>query len=191
MSNLGLSIPINYPALGYIMDKNYSDSLIPLGIGASFFLGLVLLLILGTIAGLILADRVDIQQPGGVTLIAIFLILLIGPMLFIRRPSRFQAGRAVRAQFDGIGTIQGLRGALFRLLVYDDGIEIRAFYHRYYIPFEKIKSVTIEEGYFSKRLSIMSDIVGVPDYIRSAQKEFWPLAAQIEKMVKSSKEPAG
>jgi hypothetical protein len=58
------------------MDKSYSDSLIPPGIGASFFLGLALLIILGTIAGLILVDRVDIQQPGSITAIAIFLFLL-------------------------------------------------------------------------------------------------------------------
>ena len=172
------------------MDKDYSDSLIPLGIGASFFWGFALLLTFGTIAGLILVDRVDIQQPGSITLIAIFLFLLIGPMLFIRRPSRFQADRAVRAQFDGIGTIQGLRGALFRLLVYDDGIEIRAFYHRYYLPFERIQNASIEECYFSNTLNIVTDIVGVPDYIRSAQKEFLPLAVQIEKKVKSRKQPA-
>jgi hypothetical protein len=86
------------------------------------------MLIMGSVAGYLLKDQINIQQFGGIPLIVIFTVLLVGPMLFIKRKSRFETDKAVVATFDGIGTIQGLRGALFRVLIYEEGIEIRALY---------------------------------------------------------------
>ena len=96
--------------------------------------------------------------------------------------SPFQRDKTILITYDGIGTMQGLRGALFRLILYEEGIEIRAFYHRYYIPFEKIKNIVIEKGYISKTFNIDSEIKGVPKTIVSVDKKFWEFAEKIEKM---------
>lgn len=171
------------------MNKPYSDSIFPLGIGASFVASLVILMVVGTVAGLLLADRIQLKQMGGIPLLAIFLVLLAGPLVFIRKRSRFEAGREIIEKLDGIGTIQGLRGAFFRLLVYADGLEIRAFYHRYFMPFEKIRSISVEDGQFHACLSLETGIAGLPDYIVSAGKPFKHLAGRIEKRWKQK--PAG
>ncbi len=39
-------------------------------------------------------------------------------------------------------------------LVYEEGFEIRAFYHRYFIPFDNIVSVAIERTLLSNRINI-------------------------------------
>ncbi|MDF1592404.1 MAG: hypothetical protein P1P89_12885 [Desulfobacterales bacterium] len=106
------------------MDKKYSDSLFPIGIGASFVWTLVIMLIAGAMAGFPLGDKHNFKQLGGVPLLIIFLVLLVGPILYNRKISRFQKDKWVLGQFDGIGMIQGLRGAFFRLFVYEDGMEI-------------------------------------------------------------------
>jgi hypothetical protein len=168
------------------MNKEYSDSIIPIGIGASFVSALVMMLSASAIVGFLLREKINFPQLGGVFLLIIFSVLLIGPILYNRKKSRFEQGRSVLNRYDGIGIVQGLRGALFRLLVYEKGIEIRAFYHRYYIPFNKINRASIEEGYFNNRLNIVTGIDGVPDYIVSSGKEFLSLAFLIEKKAKSN-----
>ena len=169
------------------MNKKYSDSLIPVGIGTSFFSALVIMLSAGAMVGFLLGDKHNFQQLGGVFLLIIFLVLLVGPILYNRKKSRFEEERSILDIYDGIGIIQGLRGALFRLIIYEEGFEIRAFYHRYYIPFERIKKVSIEEGYINKRLNFVTGIVGAPDYIVSSNKIIQALAFLIEKKVISNK----
>lgn len=141
----------------------------------------------GAMAGFLLGGKHNFQQLGGIPLSIIFLVLLAGPILYNRKKSRFEIDKAVLEKFDSIGTIQGLRGAFFRLLIYKKGLEIRAFYHRFYIPFNKINRVSIEEGYFNNRLNIVTGIDGVPDHIVSSGKQFLSLAFLIEKKVKSNK----
>ena len=169
------------------MDKRYSDSLFPTGIGASFFSALVIMLSAGAIVGFFWGDRHHFEQPGGVFLLTIFLVLLAGPILYNKKKSRFELKRSVLDTHDGIGTIQGLRGAMFRLIIYGEGFEIRAFYHRYYIPFESIEKVSIEKGYISQRLNFMNAIDGAPDYIIASGQKFQDLASLIEKKVTSEK----
>jgi len=169
------------------MDKQYSDSIFPFGIGASFFSALAIMMFAGVIAGFLLGDKQDFRQLGGIPLLIIFLSLLAGPLLYNRKKSRFQVNKVILEKFDGIGTIQGLRGAFFRLLLYEQGVEIRAFYHRYYIPFTKINTASIEKGYFNNRLNIVTGISGVPEYIVSSGKQFLSLAFHIEKKAKANK----
>ncbi len=169
------------------MNKEFSDSIFPIGIGASFILALVVMLSASAILGLFLSDKIDSPQLGGVFLLFIFLVLLVGPIFYNRKESRFERERFVLKRYDGIGIIQGLRGALFRLLVYEKGIEIRAFYHRYYIPFDRMNSASIEEGYFNGRLNIVTGIDGIPDYIVSSGKQFLSLAFLIAEKAKSNK----
>ena len=122
-------------------------------------------------------------------MLIIFVALLLAPLLYNRMKSPFQQDKTILNTYDGIGTMQGLRGALFRLILYKEGIEIRAFYHRYYIPFKKIKNIVIEKGYISKTFNIDSEIKGVAKYIVSIDKKFWEFAEKIEqKMSEQSNE---
>lgn len=162
------------------MKNKYSDSLIPLGIGTSYLLFLAILMLAGTGVGYFFKDKHAFPQAGGIILLIIFVILVLLPILYNRKKSPFEKNRVVLGKYDGIGIIQGLRGALFRLIIYKDGIEIRAFYHRYYIPFNKMKRVRIDEGYTSKRLKIETGISGIPNYIVSSGKEFRKLLELIE-----------
>lgn len=167
------------------MGNKYSDALIPFGIGTSFFLLLIILLSAGAGVGYLLKDYPIFPQSGGIILLIIFMVLLLIPVFYNKRKSPFEQNRVVLVKYDGIGTIQGLRGALFRIILYEDGIEVRAFYHRYHIPFDKIQEIHTESGYTSKKLNIVTGIAGVPDYIVSSDKKFWALADQIAARVKT------
>lgn len=170
------------------MKSKYSDSVFPFNIGISFFLTLVIILLSGAISGYLLSDY-NFPQAGGIILLIIFVALLLTPLLYNRMKSPFQQDKTILNTYDGIGTMQGLRGALFRLILYKEGIEIRAFYHRYYIPFKKTKNIVIEKGYISKTFNIDSEIKGVPKYIVSIDKKFWEFAEKIEqKMSEQSNE---
>ncbi len=164
------------------MNESYSDSIFPFGIGASFLIVLGVLMAASAAAGFFLKNiHGDMRHGGGIILLIIFLIMLAGPVLHYRKRSRYEKDKVVIGKYDGIGVIQGLRGAFFRLLVYEEGLEIRAFYHRYYIPFSEISRVSIEEGRFNIRLNIVTVIKGVPDHIISSGKQFMSLAMLIEK----------
>ena len=165
------------------MNKKHSDSIFPIGIGASFVAVLFLILAAGTVIGFLVGDRFAVKQLGGVGLLFAFLVLLVGPLFYIRKKSPFEQGKVLRMMFDGMGVIQGLRGTFLRLLLYDDGLEIRAFYHRYYIPFNQIKKVRIAPGRFNTRINLETGIKGVPDYINSSGEQFSSLALLLEKKV--------
>ncbi len=165
------------------MKNKYSDSLFPFGIGTTFCLILMISLFTGAIMGYLLRNNHSFEQGGGIILLIIIIILFVVPMFGNRKKSHFEQNKKVLAEYDGIGTIQGLRGAMFRLVIYEEGMEIRALYHRYYIPFKEIKKVEKKEGYFSKRLDIVTGISGIPDYIESSDKKFWELAELIKKRI--------
>lgn len=164
------------------MNKGYSDSIFPFGIGTSFLVVFGVLMTSAAVTGFFLNERYgDMRGGGGIILLVIFLVMLVGPVIHYRKRSRYEKDKVVLKRYDGIGVIQGLRGALFRLLVYEDGVEIRAFYHRYYIPFSEINRVSIEEGHFNVRLNIATVIDGIPDHIISSGKQFMSMAVLIEK----------
>ncbi len=164
-----------------LMDKEYSDSSIPMSIGTSFVLALVVMLSAGAAAGFLLKGQDDVPQLGGFVLLLIFMVLIVGPVLYNKKPSRFEKQRSPLFRMDGIGILQGLRGALFRLILYDEGFEIRAFYHRYFIPFAGIKKFSIEKGYVSTRINFETGLAGVPDYLTASDSKFDELARLIEK----------
>lgn len=80
---------------------------------------------------------------------------------------------------------RGLRGAFFRIIVYEEGLEIRAFDHRYFIPYDKIKRIMIEDGLINKKLTIISGIGGIPDYIASPDDKFLNVALLVEMKAKN------
>lgn len=164
--------------------RKYSDSIIPLGIGASFFLILLTLFAAGTVAGLLLGKDNELhQQLGGVPLLLVFLVLTVGPLLYNRKRSRFEANREIKQKHDFLGTIQGLRGVFFRLLIYEDGFEIRAFYHRYFIPFREIRKISIIENKLSTALKFPTNLYLIPNRIDSSGDAFRAMSLIIQKKV--------
>jgi uncharacterized membrane protein len=119
------------------MHREYSDSIFPFGIGASFIISLVGLLLAGSLIGVFLGPLLvqkGFEQGGGIILLIIVLVIIVGPIIYNKRISRFEKEKTVLKVIDHFGMIQGLRGAFIRLLLYEEGLEIRAFYHRYFIP---------------------------------------------------------
>ena len=168
------------------MNQKYSDSMFPWGIGASFVISFITLMLLGVFGGVFWGSYIEsngIKQGGGLILLVAILVILVGPMIDNKRVSRFERGKKPIEIIDHFGIIQGLRGAFIRLLMYDDGIEIRAFYHRYYIPFVKINGVSIEKLLFSNRINIKTKIDGVPEFMTLPDKQLSDLASIIENKI--------
>jgi len=173
------------------MDKDYSDSLFSASIIKSFIVSFILMMIALSIAGFLIEYYTDeknlIPNGGGIFLLILFLLFLAGPLIYNRRKSRFEKEKILIEKFDGIGEIQGLRGAFYRVIIYEDGIEIRAFYHRYFIPYERIMKISMEDAFLGKRLNITTEIDGMPDYIKSSGKELLSLSNLIKEKVKPGK----
>jgi hypothetical protein len=149
------------------MNRKYSDSLFPWGIGASFVITLLALISGGVLAGVfkgMFLEQKNFKQEGGVILLIIFLVIVVGPIVYNKKVSGFERGRIPLRIIDHFGVIQGLRGAFIRLLLYKEGIEIRAFYHRYYIPFELIDGASIERLFFCNGINIKTKIEDVPEF---------------------------
>jgi len=156
------------------MNRKYSDSLFPWGIGASFVIVLLALMSGGALVGVFLGpflEHKNFRQGGGIILLVIILVIVVGPLLYNKRISRFQRERTPLKITDHFGIIQGLRGAFIRLLIYDEGIEIRAFYHRYYIPYKIIDGVSIERIFVCNRINIKTIIKGVPGFLTLPDKQ--------------------
>ena len=168
------------------MRTEYSESCLPAGIGNSFILLLAAVLLCGLVAGLIFQKSQGMDQMGGVPLLVAFLVLLIGPHLYNRRKSRFEGSRKPIKDIESFCSIQELRGTFVRILLYEDGIEIRAFYHRYFLPFQKILFISFTEGKSVSRLKIFTEMDDFPEYIISSGKEFISMALLIRKKFNNS-----
>jgi len=163
------------------MNRKYSDSLFPWGIGASFVIFLLALIAGGFLAGTFLDPYLkNFKQGGGIILLVIILVIVVGPLLYNKKASRFERERTPLKIIDHFGVIQGLRGASIRLLLYDEGVEIRAFYHRYYIPFEMIEGVSIERIFFCKGISIKTTIKDMPGFLTLPDKDLSDLFKAIQ-----------
>jgi hypothetical protein len=170
------------------MNQEYSDSLFPFGIGTSFIIILMALILGGSLIGILFEPflrQENFVNGAGIILFIIFLVILVGPNIYNKRVSRFERGRIPLKIIDYWGVIQGLRGAFIRLILYDEGLEIRAFYHRYYIPFDKIENVSIERLLFDKRLKIKSIIGGAPGFLTLPEKHLSDLAPIIQNKIRS------
>ena len=64
---------------------------------------------------------------------------------------------------------------------------IRAFYHRFYIPFDKINSVSIDKVLLSDCFNIRTTIKGVPDYFTLPDKDLSDLVSIIEEKIRYNK----
>ena len=167
------------------MKNQYVESFLPFGIGASFALILGGLLGLGALLGYLIGEQPPFNQLGGIVLLIIFLAVFVGPLIYNKKASSFEHGRTVVDKYDGMGLIQGLRGAFFRLIAYEDGLEIRAFYHCYFIPYNHIRRFDIDEGLLRHRLNIETGLEGVPEYLAASDKKFLNLLRLIETKVQT------
>jgi hypothetical protein len=168
------------------MNHKYSDSLFPWGIGASFVIALLALMFGGGLVGGLLGPHLGkyyFKQGGGIILLVMLLAIVVGPMIYNKRVSRFEKGKNPIEIIDQFGLIQGLRGVFIRLMLYEEGLEIRAFYHRYYIPFDKIDGVTIERILFCSRININTKIEGVPGFLALPDKQLSDLASIIQNKI--------
>jgi hypothetical protein len=146
-----------------VPEIKYKDALFPFGILGTFasLIGIFLLIIFLVQKYFGPGAMVYVFLPG-------FLFIFLGPMLYNYVPSPFQKERGLVASCTGSGSIFLFSGTwpFFRLLVYDDGVEVRAMFHRYFIPYDKMGDIPDKIGFFSRGLLIKSDLPGVPSGIR-------------------------
>ena len=146
-----------------LLQTKYKDALLPFGIiGTSVFLiGLPLLIIF-------VLEKYYGPGLGHYLFMPMFLFIFFGPVVYNYIPSSFQKERSVVASYTGGGSILSLGGSwpFFRLMVYDDGVEVRTMFHRYFIPYNKMADISDKIGFFSRGLLIKSDLPGVPSSIR-------------------------
>ena len=143
-------------------------------------------LLVGVFLGPFLEQK-NFEQGGGIILLIIILVIVVGPIIYNKRISRFEKERTPLKIIDHFGVIQGLRGAFIRFLLYEEGLEIRAFYHRYYIPFDKIDGVSIERILFSNRINIETTIRGVPEFLTLPDKQQSDLASIVQNKIRYNK----
>jgi hypothetical protein len=144
--------------------QSYRESPFPFGVVGTFaiFLGIAMI-------GLLLAQKYASPAVSGFLFVAAFLALFFGPMLYNRTPSSFEQTRTVAASYTGGGSLLMFNGSwpFFRLLVYDDGVEVRVMFHRFFIPYDKMENLPEKPGFFSRGgVLFKSDLPGVPSSIR-------------------------
>ena len=141
----------------------YKDSPSPFGIAGTFAMQLGGFLIPVFIAQSYWGPEVfALLFPVG------FLALFVGPVIFNYRTSPFQRHRHLVAAFTGGGSIFLFHASwpFFRLLVYEDALEVRVEFHRFLIPFEKMADTPAKVDFFTAGLLIQSELPGVPGRIR-------------------------
>lgn len=146
-----------------ISQTKYKDALFPFGI-------------LGTFALLIAVPLISffaIERFGGPNQMAFmfmptFLFIFLAPVAYNFFPSSFQKQRTPIASFTGGGSVFLFNGTwpFFRLIVYNDGLEIRVMFHRFFIPYDKMEDIPEKVGFFNRGILIKSNLPDVPSGIR-------------------------
>ena len=141
----------------------YKDALFPFGIVGTFALLIAVpLLVFFTI------QRYAGPEALSYLFMPVFLFIFFGPVAYNYVPSPFQRERSLVASYTGGGSIFLFNGSwpFFRLMLYDDGVEVRSMFHRYFIPHDKMADLPDKLGFFSRGILIKSDLPGVPSGIR-------------------------
>jgi hypothetical protein len=141
----------------------YKDALLPFGILGTFafLIGVPLLLIF-------ILERYFGHGVFPYLFMLTFVLIFVGPIVYNYIPSRFQRERSVVASYTGGGSILLFHGSwpFFKLIVYEDGVEVRVEFHRFFIPYDKMGDLPNKIGFFSRGVLIKSDLPGVPSGIR-------------------------
>jgi len=98
----------------------------------------------------------------------VFGCLFIAPTIFNYLPSPFEKNRTILKSYTGGGSIYLFHGSwpFFRLIVYRDALEVRVMFHRFLIPFEKMRGMQDKATFLTTGILIQSDVPGVPPRIR-------------------------
>lgn len=150
------------PRRGHVI---YHDSPVPFG-----FLGTFALLMVVPFCIIILAEKYIGPQTSPFLPFAAGFLVFFCVVFYNRLQSRFElaGGRVLVASYTGGGSIMLLNGTwpFFRLLVYQDGLEIRVMLQRFFIPFDKVESLSQNKGFFNRGMLVKSNLPGVPSDIR-------------------------
>ncbi len=138
--------------------SKYVDSFSPLGLPFTFFV------ILG--GGMLFIQifmRFTDESLMPVVFIPFFASVFIVPMIFNNRTSPFEEGREMISSHICSGQIGFFQGSapFFKLVVYKDSIEVRVFFHRYWLPFAEVDEISSKRN----RMTIISDLPDVPESI--------------------------
>jgi hypothetical protein len=141
----------------------YKEAPVPFGILGTFFLLIAVPMIIA-----FAAQRFAGPALSTTLFLAMFLLIFAGPVLYNQVPSGFERARIVAASYTGGGSLFLFNGSwpFFRLLVYDDGVEIRIIFHRFFIPYDKMDDLPEKVGFFSSGVLFKSDLPDVPSSIR-------------------------
>ncbi len=146
-----------------MLEDKYKDAILPFGIFGTF------MLILGLVMALLfMAISLFGENTGFIIIPAGILGLFAIQVIYNHAPSPFEENRNLVKSFTGGGSTFLFNGTwpFFRLMVYEDGLEVRVMFHRFFIPYDKIIDLPEKSGFFSLGLLIKSDLPGVPSAIR-------------------------
>ena len=143
--------------------ETYKEALLPYGIFGTFALLIAVPLVL-----FFMAEKFLGPQRLAPMFFPVFLCIFFGPVLYNFLPSSFERERSRVAAHTGGGSIFLFSGSwpFFRLLIYDDGVEIRVMLHRFFIPYDKLEDLPSKVGFFSLGIRFTSNLPGVPSNIR-------------------------
>lgn len=146
-----------------VTDIKYKDSPSPFGIFGTFA-------ILIAVPMIIIFTAVKFVGEGVAAFLVppFFIFIFLGPAVYNYVPSPFQANRILVASFTGGGGIFLFSGSwpFFRLLVYQDALEVRTMFHRFLIPYDMMEDLPEKLGFLSMGILIKSDLPGIPSHIR-------------------------
>jgi hypothetical protein len=86
------------------------------------------------------------------------------PILSNSKKSIFEKTKKPIEAFKGLGTV-GSVSAFLKLIIYDDAIEVRVFFHSYLIPYNKMEKISHTVGTLLGELCIRSNLPRVPKKI--------------------------
>jgi len=144
-------------------ERKYEDALFPGGI---YWTAMVMIALPSFVAYLVWVFLGPENGESGI-LLTIF-AMLVGSVAFNFFPSPFEQSREVVCSSTGGGSIFLFRvpWPFFRLLVFQDGLEVRVLFHRYFVPYEKMEGEPKKVGIFVRGFLIESNVPGVPSRLR-------------------------
>ncbi len=144
-------------------ERKYKDALFPFGVGGTF------VLLLGSLMLTVFAvEKFADRWMASIIFMIGFAVIFFGPMIYNGLSSPFERGREIIASYTGGGSASLMGGTwpFFKLIVYEDGLEVRVMFHRFFIPYESMEDIPEKVGFFSRGILIKSDLPGVPCGIR-------------------------
>jgi hypothetical protein len=149
--------------ISHDVETKYKDSPFPFGITGTF-----LLLIAAPLLLIFVGQKYAGPEAIALLFPFVFLFIFLGLTIFNYSSSPFQKNRKLVATFTGGGSIFLFHGSwpFFRLIVYDDALEVRVMFHRFLIPYERMEDIPGKIGFFSTGMLIKSDLPDVPSSIR-------------------------